>query len=164
LCSHSPRPTVHLRSYTSSTAVIRSIDMKSWTYARRLHFLGSHERAPVRSAMSAQTRRLTWSPIRTAKEEPTRHAGPFGTALEPRNGERTCNFNVIYQETCLILCIAAIFPSLVSTASCSCLQLFAVVCSLSSVCIRPAGCRKRVLGCTIRIHVFSSIICLSRLK
>ena len=68
-CSHLPQPTVLLRTLREiHFCVIRSMDRKSWTYARHSRLQGSHTRAPGRSAMSAQTRHLTRSLIPTVRK------------------------------------------------------------------------------------------------
>src|ERR1700755_2387691 len=62
---------VHLRTLREiHCCAIRSMDRKSWTYARRLHLLGSHIRVPVRSVISAQTRHSTRSLILMARKSP----------------------------------------------------------------------------------------------
>jgi hypothetical protein len=66
-----PQPTVHLQTLPEiHCCVIRSMDRKSWTYARHSRLQGSHTRAPGRSAMSAQTRHSTRSLIPTVRKNP----------------------------------------------------------------------------------------------
>ena|SRR6267142_1652158 len=64
MCSHLLQPMVLLQMLLEiHCCVTRSMDRKSWTYARHSRSQGSRIRAPGRSAMSRQTRRLTRNPI-----------------------------------------------------------------------------------------------------
>jgi hypothetical protein len=125
-CSHLRQPMVLLQMLPEiHCCVTRSMDKKSWTYARHSRSQGSRTRAPVRSAMSVQTRRLTRSPIPTVKSPNEAVQLCARTKKLARAVRFQCNFMTRddYDEhltTCFndcllvaglcIFCTAAVFP------------------------------------------------------
>jgi hypothetical protein len=93
-CSHLLQPMVLLRMLLEiHCCVTRSMDRKSWTYARHSRSQGSRIRAPGRSAMSAQTRRSTRNPIPMVRTSPNEAVHLCARTKQLAKGVRVqCNF------------------------------------------------------------------------